>query len=110
MIWDNTRLLLGLLYRPVSAMGRIVDEGHWLYAAVVVAALSMVFHATVTVVIYNNYEAVYHALPPAPESSTPQAEELENPTLQSERGVQFQKNRTPQPVNQPCVLFVPFCG
>jgi len=65
MIWENTKLLLGLLYRPVSSMGRIVDEGHWLYAAVVVAALSMVFHATVTSVIYNNYEAVYRELPRA---------------------------------------------
>ena len=54
MIWENTKLLLGLLYRPVSSMGRIVDEGHWLYAAVVVAALSMIFHATVTSVIYHN--------------------------------------------------------
>ena len=66
MIWENTKLLLGLLYRPVSSMGRIVDEGHWLYAAVVVAALSMVFHATVTSVIYNNVEAVYRELPPKP--------------------------------------------
>ena len=63
MIWDNTKLLLGLFYRPVSSMGRIVDEGHWLYAAVVVAALSMVFHATVTSIIYNNYEAVYREKP-----------------------------------------------
>jgi tetratricopeptide (TPR) repeat protein len=63
MIWENTKLLLRLLYRPVSSMGRIVDEGHWLYAAVVVAALSMIFHATVTSVIYNNYEAVYRELP-----------------------------------------------
>src|ERR1044072_2026418 len=63
MIWENTNLLLGLLYRPVSSMGRIVDEGHWLYAAVVVAALSMLFHATVTSVIYNNYEAVYTEIP-----------------------------------------------
>ncbi len=47
-------------------MGRIVDEGHWLYAAVVVAALSMVFHATVTSVIYNNVEAVYRELPAEP--------------------------------------------
>jgi hypothetical protein len=51
MIWDNTKLLLGLFYRPVASMGRIVDEGHWLYAAVVVAALSMVLHASVTSVI-----------------------------------------------------------
>src|ERR1700741_363967 len=63
MIWGNTKLLLGLLYRPVSSMGRIVDEGHWLYAAVVVAALSMVFHATVTAVIYSNYAVVYHSIP-----------------------------------------------
>jgi len=66
MIWENTKLLLGLLFRPVSSMGRIVDEGSWLYAAVVVAALSMVFHATVTSVIYSNIEAVYRELPPKP--------------------------------------------
>ena len=65
MILENTKLLLRLLYRPVSAMGRIVDEGHWLYAAVVVAALSMIFHVTVTSLIYNNYEAVYHEFTPA---------------------------------------------
>lgn len=63
MIWENTKLLFGLLYRPVSAMGRIVDEGNWLYAAVVVAALSMVFHLTVTGSIYSNYEAVERELP-----------------------------------------------
>lgn len=62
MIWENTKLLLGLLYRPVSSMGRIVDEGHWLYAAVVVAALSMIFSASVTVLIYDNYENVYREL------------------------------------------------
>ncbi len=69
MIWENTKLLLGLLYRPVSSMGRIVDEGHWIYAAVVVAALSMIFHATVTSVIYNNVEAVYRELPPEPDET-----------------------------------------
>lgn len=63
MIWENTKLLLGLLYRPVASMGRIVDEGHWLYAAVVVAALSMIFHASVTSILYNNYENVYRDIP-----------------------------------------------
>jgi len=67
MIWENTKLLLGLLYRPVSSMGRIVDEGHWLYAAVAVAALSMIFHAKVTSLVYNNYEAVYREIPHAEE-------------------------------------------
>src|SRR5688572_1921723 len=75
MIWENTKLLLGLLYRPVSAMGRIVDEGHWLYAAVVVAALSMLFHATVTSVIYDNYEAVYKQIPRAEEMTEENVEE-----------------------------------
>ena len=63
MIWENTKLLLGLLYRPVSSMGRIVDEGNWLYAAVVVIALSMIFHVTVSRLIYDNYEAVRRELP-----------------------------------------------
>ena len=72
MIWENTKLLLGLLYRPVSSMGRIVDEGHWLYAAVVVAALSMIFHATVTSVIYDNVEAVYRELPAEPVAPDPE--------------------------------------
>ena len=58
-------------------MGRIVDEGHWLYAAVVVAALSMVFHATVTSVIHNNVEAVYRELPPQP-AATPDPEGYED--------------------------------
>src|ERR671927_793598 len=74
MIWENTKLLLGLLYRPVASMGRIVDEGHWLYAAVVVAALSMVFHASVTSVLYNNYEAVYRDIPQSEEQFAGEAE------------------------------------
>ena len=75
MIWDNTQLLLGLLYRPVASMGRIVDEGHWLYAAVVVAALSMVFHSSVTSVLYKNYEAVYKESPRVEESTEESGEQ-----------------------------------
>jgi hypothetical protein len=41
MIWENTKLLFRLYYRPVSAMSGIIDEGHWLYAAIRVAALSL---------------------------------------------------------------------
>ena len=91
MIWDNTKLLLGLLYRPVASMGRIVDEGHWLYAAVVVAALSMLFHTTVTSVIYNNYEAVYREMPQeealeedAPDRYVPQPGTTLNPSAYSD--------------------------
>jgi tetratricopeptide (TPR) repeat protein len=63
MIYENTKLLLRLFYRPVSTMGRIVDEGNWIYAAIVVAALSMIFHFSVTRILYDNYEAVYRELP-----------------------------------------------
>src|SRR5215510_10346027 len=88
MIWDNTKLLLGLFYRPVGSMGRIVDEGHWLYAAVVVAALSMVSHTSVTSVIYNNYEAVYREIPQeqrAPATEEDSEAEEEAPTFYYEK-------------------------
>ena len=58
MIWNNTRLLLRLYYRPVSATGDIIDEANWLYGAVVVAMLSMLLQVTVTSQIYSSYEAV----------------------------------------------------
>ena len=79
MIWENTKLLLGLLYRPVSSMGRIVDEAHWLYAAIAVAALSLLFHAAVTSHIYNNYEAVFRELP-VPQTTSTTAEHPSTPS------------------------------
>ena len=97
MIWENTKLLLGLLYRPVSAMGRIVDEGHWLYAAVVVAALSMVFHATVTSLIYNNVEAVYRELPPQP-VAPPNPEAYEEEDFDDGARPHFVYDRYPLPL------------
>lgn len=95
MIWENTKLLLGLLYRPISSMGRIVDEGHWLYAAVVVAALSMVFHATVTSLIYNNYEAVYRELPAPP---APPVEEPEEDYEEESEAPRFTYDQLPLPL------------
>src|SRR5262245_18277534 len=63
MIWNNTKLLLRLYYRPVSAMSGLIDEGNWIYAVVVVAALSVFFEAAVTSQIYTTYEAVYREIP-----------------------------------------------
>jgi hypothetical protein len=59
MIWENTKLLLRLYYRPVSAMSTIIDQGHWLYAAVVVAGLSVLMQFALTSPVYWNYESVY---------------------------------------------------
>ncbi|MBA3768104.1 MAG: hypothetical protein H0W99_14205, partial [Acidobacteria bacterium] len=58
MIWENTKILLRLYYRPLSAMSSIIDEGSWLYAAVLVAAISMLLQFALTTRIYQSYEAV----------------------------------------------------
>ncbi len=73
MIWNNTKLLLRLYYRPVSAMSGLIDEGHWIYAIAAVAVLSLLFEAAVTSRIYSSYEAVYRQL------EQPPAEQLEHP-------------------------------
>jgi tetratricopeptide (TPR) repeat protein len=83
MIWENTKLLLGLLYRPVASMGRIVDEANWLYAAIAVAALSLLFHTAITSRIYNTYEAVYRELP-APQKTNTRAETPPSPYAYAE--------------------------
>ena len=40
-------------------MSGIIDEGHWLYAAISVIALSLLLQAAITSQIYYTYEAVY---------------------------------------------------
>lgn len=98
MIFENTKLLLGLLYRPVSAMGRIVDEGHWLYAAIVVAALSMIFHAAITAHIYNSYQAVYRELPSTPVTSHPPVPYEDEEFEQAPPTPHFAYDRLPLPL------------
>lgn len=79
-------------------MGRIVDEGHWLYAAVVVAALSMVFHATVTSIIYNNVEAVYRELPPQPAPDPEALETFDDEAIEGFARPHFVYDRHPLPL------------
>lgn len=62
MIWLNTKLLLRLYLRPLSATSTIIDEGNWLYAVVVVGVLSMLLQATLLTHVYSGYEAVYREL------------------------------------------------
>jgi len=98
MIFENTKLVLGLLYRPVAAMGRIVDEGHWLYAAIVVAALSMIFHAAITSHIYNSYQAVYRELPATPVAAHPPVPYEDEEFEQAPPTPHFTYDRLPLPV------------
>ena len=74
MIWENTKLLLRLYYRPVSAMSSIIDNGHWLYAAIVVAVLSVLMQFALTSHVYAGYEAVYRQV------EKPKAEQVERAT------------------------------
>ena len=68
MIWQNTKILLRLYYRPLAAMSSIIDEGSWLYGAVLVAAVSMLLQFSLTTRIYTDYEAV---VVPAQQSEQP---------------------------------------
>jgi tetratricopeptide (TPR) repeat protein len=69
MIWQNTKILLRLYYRPLAAMSSIIDEGSWLYGAVLVAAVSMLLQFSLTTRIYTDYEAV---VVPAQQAAQPQ--------------------------------------
>jgi hypothetical protein len=70
MFWINTKLLFRLYYRPVSAMSAIIDEGHWLYAAISVVAISLLLQAAITSLIYSSYEAIYRPLPETVQQQT----------------------------------------
>ena len=58
MIWNNTKLLLRLYYRPISATSDIIDEASWIYAAVLVVVISSVISVVVLSHIYSAYEVV----------------------------------------------------
>ncbi len=62
MIWQNTKLLARLYYRPVRATSDIIDEASWIYAAVLVLAISFVMNAAVFSQIYSGYESVARPL------------------------------------------------
>jgi hypothetical protein len=52
---ENIRLLFRLYFRPASAISDIIDNGSWLFAAVLVLLVSMAFFATVNVRLDEAY-------------------------------------------------------
>jgi Tfp pilus assembly protein PilF len=58
MFWSNTKLLLKLFFRPLAAISAIIDEGHWLYGAILVGLVSTLLQFALTSRIYQGYEAV----------------------------------------------------
>ena len=63
MVIENTRLLFRLYTNPLSAMSEIIDKGNWLYGAVLVTLVGVLFSFTVTSRIYQTYEAVPTTVP-----------------------------------------------
>jgi hypothetical protein len=98
MIWENTKLLFRLYYRPVSAMSGIIDEGHWLYAAISVAALSLLLQAAITTHIYSSYEAVYRELPESarPVKGHPLAPDTAAEDITSEEALEDEEFEAPR--------------
>src|SRR5215813_6618965 len=62
MVWNNTKLLARLYYRPVSATSDIIDEASWIYAAILVVVVSVLMNVVVFTHIYTGYEAVARPL------------------------------------------------
>jgi hypothetical protein len=71
MIWNNTKLLTRLYYRPVSATSDIIDEASWIYAAILVIVISFVLNVAVFNHVYTSYEVVVRQV----DSSEPAANE-----------------------------------
>ena len=82
MIWENTKFLLKLYYRPMAAMSNIIDEGNWLYGAVLVAAISLLLQFAVTSRLHESYGADAEAgaaMPVMPyQQFVPQTEEADS--------------------------------
>jgi cytochrome c-type biogenesis protein CcmH/NrfG len=93
MIWQNTKILLRLYYRPLAAMSGIIDEGSWLYGAVLVAAISMLLQFSLTTRIYEDYEAV---IVPAQQAEQPQrASEAGAPAGEQAEDYEFNDEEEP---------------
>ncbi len=54
---ENFQFLLKLYFRPLGAMSEIIDRGSWLFGAVAVAAVSVLFQFAVTAGLYQTYQA-----------------------------------------------------
>lgn len=52
---ENLKLLFELFYRPAGAMSDIMDKGSWVFAAMVVLVVSIVFFATVNAKLHEAY-------------------------------------------------------
>lgn len=52
---ENLKLLFQLFFRPAGAMSDIMDKGSWVFAAMTVLVVSIVFFATVNTKLHETY-------------------------------------------------------
>ena len=52
---ENLKLLFQLYLRPAAAMSDIMDRGSWMFAAMTVLVVSIVFFATVNTKLHDSY-------------------------------------------------------
>jgi hypothetical protein len=76
---ENFKLLLQLYLRPASAMSDIMDRGSWMFAAMVVLLVSILFFATVNVKLHDTYR-----IPSLAEYYQPEAVDYESPAAEAE--------------------------
>jgi len=60
-------------------MSSIIDEGHWVYGAIVVALVATLLQVAVISRIYLGYEAVYHPVKPAVNLTAPASQAQSQP-------------------------------
>ncbi|MFN7928600.1 MAG: hypothetical protein U0Y68_11750 [Blastocatellia bacterium] len=63
MVIENTRLLFQLYLRPWSAMSEIIDKGNWFFGAALVTIVGIFFAFTISLRIFQAYEATPLLLP-----------------------------------------------
>ena len=52
---ENLKLLFQLYIRPASAMSDIMDRGSWVFAAMIVLVVSIIFFSTINARLHQNY-------------------------------------------------------
>jgi len=97
---ENIRLLFQLYFRPASAMSDIIDNGNWLFAAVLVLLVSLAFFAFVNVRLEEAYRIPELGQFYKPEFSqldedSPQAEAEYNKAVQQYRTAMSERQKIP---------------
>jgi hypothetical protein len=84
---ENLKLLFQLFYRPAGAMSDIMDKGSWVFAAMLVLVVSIVFFATVNTKLHEAYR-----IPTLNEYYQPNYEttDFESPAAQAEYKSSFE--------------------